>query len=75
MIVHKGDPHGARRVVKPGHALQKGGKVPRIEAMDKPENIRRCQTCDVPWTRCLGVCRSDEDQARARGRVKEKEES
>ena len=73
MIVHKGDPYGARQVVKPGHAMRKGGQVPRIETMDKLENIRRCQACDVPRKRCRGVCRSDEDQARARGRVKEKE--
>lgn len=76
MIVHKGDPYGARRVVKPGRAMRKGGKVPRLETMDKPENIRRCQECDIPWKQCLGMCRSDEDQARIwnRIRVKEKED-
>lgn len=73
MIVHKGDPYGARRAIKPGHAMRKGGKVPRIKTMDKPENIRRCQECDIPWKQCLGMCRSDEDQARIRNRVKEKE--
>lgn len=72
MIVHKGDPYGARRVVKPGRAMRKGGKVPRLETMDKPENIRRCQECDIPWKQCLGMCCSDEDQARIRDRVKEK---
>lgn len=72
MIVHERDPYGARRVVKPGRAMRKGGKVPRLETMDKPENIRRCQECDIPWKQCLGMCRSDEDQARIRDRVKEK---
>ena len=63
MILSRTDPYGLRGAVKPG-------RLPETPAppatRDKPENVRRCASCDVPPERCRGKCRSDADQERAR---------
>ena len=63
MILSRTDPYGLRGAVKPG-------RLPETPAppatRDKPENVRRCASCDVPTKRCRGKCRSDADQERAR---------
>lgn len=65
MIVSRSDPYGLRGMVRPGRAGEPG--EPRARALrDKPENVRRCQTCTVPAELCYGLCRSDADQERAR---------
>lgn len=65
MIVSRSDPYGLRGMVRPGRAEEPG--EPRARALrDKPENVRRCQTCTVPAELCYGLCRSDADQERAR---------
>ena len=65
MIVSRSDPYGLRGMVRPGRAEEPG--EPRARAIrDKPENVRRCQTCTVPAELCFGLCRSDADQERAR---------
>ena len=51
-------------MVRPGRAEEP--RDPRAQAIrDKPENVRRCQTCTVPAELCFGLCRSDADQERA----------
>ena len=59
MILSRTDPYGLRGAVKPG-------RLPETPAppatRDKPENVRRCASCDVPPERCRGKCRSDADQ-------------
>lgn len=65
MILSKSDPYGLRGMVRPGRS--KEPDRPRARALrDKPENVRRCQTCTVPAELCFGLCRSDADQERAR---------
>ena len=65
MIVSRSDPYGLRGMVRPGRAEEPDR--PRAQAIrDKPENVRRCQTCTVPAELCFGLCRSDADQERAR---------
>ena len=63
MILSRTDPYGLRGAVKPG-------RLPETPAppatRDKPENVRRCASCDVPPERCRGKRRSDADQERAR---------
>ena len=63
MILSRTDPYGLRGAVKPGRRPE----MPAPPATrDKPENVHRCVSCDVPPERCRGKCRSDADQERAR---------
>lgn len=65
MIMSRSDPYGLRGMVRPGRAEERGD--PRAHAVrDKPENVRRCQTCTVPAELCTGLCQSDADQEQAR---------
>ena len=51
MILSRTDPYGLRGAVKPG-------RLPETPAppatRDKPENVRRCASCDVPPERAVG---------------------
>ena len=71
MILSRTDPYGLRGAVKPG-------RLPETPAppatRDKPENVRRCASCDVPPAgkrlmrrRCDGWPPPDEISARLPG--------